>query len=248
MSLLAPTLPFGLLSIKKGLQNSIGFNKRLALPLVPAGFIIAISVNDFNIVFLSPEAIILSVLSALTVSIFIYLIAMKRARINLIKFFKKHSRLSYAIILVFIVSMNIMVSPLNPQNDHHVLMLGGGYKFKYSINPESKYMVYIQEDVGHYSTIITSNILFPYVANDRNAYSSANASYSNSTIFPFNRTNLPEFILLSSSQKPYAFTWVLNDLKNPLYRIPCEIIYSDYPGNIALWELNYTGNSIYYYA
>ena len=144
--------------------------------------------------------------------------------------------------------MNIMVSPLNPQNDHHVLIFGEGYKFKYSINPESKYMIHIQEDVGHYSTIIASNNLFPYIANDRNAYSSANDSYSKSTIFLFNNTNLPEFILLSSSQKPYAFPWVLNDLKNPIYRIRCEIIYSGYPGNITLWELNYTGNAIYYYA
>ncbi len=246
MSLLAPTLPFGLLSIKKGLQNSIGLNKRLALPLIPVGLIIAISANDFNIVFLSTEAIIFSVLSAMTISIFIYLFAIKKKRINLIKFVKKHSRLSYSLILVAIVSMNIMVSPLNPQNDHHVLILGGGYKFKYSINPESKYMKYIQEDIGYNSTIITSNNLFPYIANDRNAYSSANASYSHSTIFPFNKTNLPEFILLSSSQKQYAFTWVLNDLNNPLYRIRCEIIYSGYPGNITLWELNYTGNGIYY--
>lgn len=248
LSLLAPTLPYGLSSIKKGLYNSVGLNKRLILPLIPIGFIIAISVNEFSIVFLTINAIILSLISALSVDILIYFTLLKMKRINIIKFMRSYRGVVYASFLALILSMNFMVSPLNPQNNHYTLLLGGGYKFQYSINPESKYMKYIQEDVGHCSTIVASNNLFPFVADDINAYSTANASYSQSTIFPFNSTNLPKFILLSSTQEPYAFNWILQDLKNPKYRIACEIFYSDYPGNITLWEFNYLGNTVYYYA
>ena len=248
LSLLGPTIPYGLLSIKKGFANSAGLKKRLILPLIPIDFMIAISINNFSIVFLSLQTVVISILSSIAVNILLYLLLIKKKRESLITYIRQHRSVTYALFIILIVSMNLMVSPLNPQNDHNAHLVGGGYRFQYGINPESKYMIYIQKEVGDYSTIIASNNLFPYVANDRYAYSLANSSYYKILKFPYNNTNLPQFILLSSSQEMYTFSWIQDNLNNSIYRIAEEIVYTGYPGNITLWELNYTGNAVYYYA
>ncbi len=208
----------------------------------------AISINNFSMVFLSLQTIIISVLFTIAVDVLFYMLLIKRRRDFIIKYIKQHSGFTYTLLLILVVSMNLMVSPLNQQNDHNAHLLGGGYRFQYYINPESNYMNYIQKEVGNCATIIASNNLFPYVANDRYAYSLANSSNYKILEFPYNSTNLPQFILLSSSQEMYLFSWLREDLNNSVYGMAREIIYAGYPGNITLWELYYTGNAIYYYA
>jgi uncharacterized membrane protein len=248
LSLLGPTIPYGLLTIKNGFVNSKGLKKIMFLPLIPLDFLIAISINNFSIVFLSLQIFVIAIVFSFVVDILLYLLLIKKKRDSIIKYFREHRGFTYALFLILIVSMNLMVSPLNPQNDHNAHLLGGGYRFQYCINPESNYMGYIQKEVGDHSTIIASNNLFPYVANNRFAYSLANSSNYKILKFPYNNTNLPQFILLSSSQEMFLFSWIRQDLNNSVYGIAKEIIYAGYPGNITLWKLNYTGSATYYYA
>ena len=248
LSLLGPTIPYGLLSIKNRFDNSNRLKEIMLIPLIPLDLLMAISINNFSIVFLSLQTIIISVLFTIAVDVLFYMLLIRRRRDFIIKYIKQHSGVTYTLLLILVVSMNLMVSPLNQQNDHNAHLLGGGYRFQYYINPESNYMKYIQKEVGDCATIIASNNLFPYVANDRYAYSLANSSNYKILEFPYNSTNLPQFILLSSSQEMYLFSWLREDLNNSVYGIAREIIYAGYPGNITLWELYYTGNAIYYYA
>lgn len=246
LSLLAPAIPAGLRSIRARFSEFRLKRIILLLPIIPVGFIIASSTNKFSMVFISVQSLMFTIAITIAAVILIVYFVNKLDLKKIHKILINRKKMVYITFLTLILLMNFLFSPLNPENDNQVHLLGGGFKFQYAINPESKFMVDIQDKVGTSSSIVASNDLFPYIANDRFAYALSNSTYSGSTIFPFNNTYLPTYILLSGVQEKYAFSWVLNDL--PKYGIVEEIIYDEYPGNIILWQLGFNGNATYYYA
>ncbi|MHB1492190.1 MAG: DUF2079 domain-containing protein [Thermoplasmataceae archaeon] len=246
LSLLAPAIPMGLQAIKKSFSGYIRAKGGLFLPLIPIGYIIASSTNGFSMRFMTLQSLVIAAIVTITIIIIMAFIIAKQDLKKIYRILNRRKKAVYITFITLILFMNFLFSPLNPENDNQAHLLGGGSKFKYYINPESKFMINIQDKVGTSSTIVSSNNLFPYVANDKFAYGLSNSSRGGTTFFPFNNTYFPTYILLSASQENYAFSWVLNDL--PKYGIVEEIIYNEYPGNITLWQLGFNGTPTYYYA
>ena len=87
--------------------------------------------------------------------------------------------------------------------------------------------------------------MFPYIANDRNAYSLYWFPFNTSIAkyFPFDTTNLPKYVFIDTS---YSY---LPSFLDPLlfnktfYGIPYFIYSKNYPGSIYLFEKNYKGKT-----
>lgn len=144
--------------------------------------------------------------------------------------------------VIVLVGSNIALSPLNPSN-----FLGrgeGGYSFTFSPSPSYGYMA---ELVGHIpagAPVVVSDNLFPFVANNPRAYSLLWFP-GVPTYFPFNRANLPEYVLLSTSQWFAVPTFLDSVLFNESVYGIIMTLYSSiwYPGSVYLFKLGYSGST-----
>lgn len=151
-------------------------------------------------------------------------------------------RVTHAIIagaLVILVGSNVAFSPLNPGN-----FLGNGdasYSFTYNPSPSYAHMSAVVERIPADSSVLASNNLFPFVANNPHAWSllwyPAIAPY-----LPFNSSNLPAFVLLSSSEW-YVPSFLDAILYNESDYGLVAVVFSSisYPGSIYLFERGYSG-------
>lgn len=145
--------------------------------------------------------------------------------------------------LLIVVVIGLVIGPLNPINTSAEGT--GGYSVSFSVNPSYTYMGEISTIVGHNNTVLTTDNLFPYVANNPNAYSFFwyPRNYTQDQYFPFNSTNLPNFLLIDDSQMFTVPSYFSNIAFNTTsYGLVYEIENSNYPGNIYLFELGYHGN------
>lgn len=148
-----------------------------------------------------------------------------------------------AALLVFL-GFNIAMSPLNTVN------LGAtvfpGYQLKYTTNPASGEMGWLTSWIPPDAVVLTSDCLFPYVANNPHAWAVPwyPMTPGNPPLyFPFSATNLPKFVLIDAVDWFNFPTSISSQLSNPSqYGLVAFIYTSGYPGTIALYELGYSGH------
>jgi uncharacterized membrane protein len=149
-------------------------------------------------------------------------------------------RVTLIVSLVVLVSSNIALSPLNPAT-----FLGPGeasYSFTYSPSPSFDQMPGLLSHIPSGASVFASDNLFPFVANNPRAYSTF--WYPGPIPYlPFNASNLPEVVLLSSTQwfLPTFLNGVL--FNQSVYGLVYVIYGNQYPGSIFLYELGYSGSS-----
>ncbi len=145
-------------------------------------------------------------------------------------------------IILILLAVNIAASPIDPAFSGK--MLGGGYDFSYGVNPAYHDMGRLVSLIPQGSFIIATTFLFPYVANDVNAFSFLGST--NYTLSSFagkvevGNQSLPQFVLYNTyaiQNIPANFLTTMNSD----YGVLAEVYMSGYPGNILLLELHYNG-------
>jgi uncharacterized membrane protein len=145
-------------------------------------------------------------------------------------------------VLAVVIAANLVMSPLNPTNFNATPY--PGYKFSYSGNPSYQYIGQVVAQIPSNAVVVASDILFPFVANNVNAYSLAWALPVAVPDLPFNSTNLPPYVLLSSSEwgpVPSFLKTTVFDTSD--YGILSVIYSADYPGTIYLFMAGYRGGT-----
>ena len=151
------------------------------------------------------------------------------------------------LLFVLLLVFNFMMSPLNTKNFDATPM--PGYQFKYSINPEFKFIYHIVSKIGTHSSVVASDNLFPFVANNPNAYAITWFPFNTTQarFFPFNISHFPDFVLADSSQfflmPSFLSAAVFNSSK---YGLVEYINFNQYPGSIYLFEFHTHQNTKYY--
>jgi uncharacterized membrane protein len=107
--------------------------------------------------------------------------------------------------LVTIVALNLVLSPLNPYL--HVPGTGGGYSVGYNVPPGFPAIQQLAGRIPAGASVIASDDLFPFVANDPNAYSLF-TSPTNQLYLPFNSSVLPSYIFLAQGRLANAPIWI----------------------------------------
>lgn len=150
-------------------------------------------------------------------------------------------------VLVIVVLSNFALSPFSPANFDATVF--PGYRFSFSSNPAYGYMGDLLAYVPSNAEIVASDNLFPFVANDVNAYSLLFADPTGAPHLPFDAAHLPPYVLLSIS----GWSAVPNFLRDTIfnqtdYGIVAMIYYPSYPEPIYLFETGYTGTTALFQA
>lgn len=144
-----------------------------------------------------------------------------------------------AAILLTLAVTNVAMSPLNSTN----FPSPGppGYNFNYEPSAVYAHMPDLVAKIPSNAYIVASDNLFPFVANNPNAYSLL-WDAANPPHFPFNSSNLPEDVLLSTSQW-FVPEFLSERLFNSSQFGIRMFLYSSafYPGSIYLFQLGYKG-------
>ena len=154
--------------------------------------------------------------------------------------FLKPGRAALIGAVAILVSANVMLSPLNTSN-----FRGPGsaaYSFTYAPNPVYGPLVSLADKIPTTATVVASDNLFPFVANNRHAYSLFWYPMT-PPYWPFNATNLPGYVLLSTDQW-FVPSYIESALYNSRdYGLAATLYYAaGYPGSVFLFELHYTGS------
>ncbi|MGA7923619.1 MAG: DUF2079 domain-containing protein, partial [Thermoplasmata archaeon] len=142
--------------------------------------------------------------------------------------------------LIVLVVGNLAMSPLNSRNFQGEGF--GGYSLGYHPNPLYRYMSSMAGKIPAGAQVVASDNLFPFVANNPNAYSflwyPAPPPY-----FPFNGSHLPRYAFISWSQWFAVPQFLRAILFNQSVYGVIETLYStgSFPGTIYLLQLGYTG-------
>ncbi len=151
-------------------------------------------------------------------------------------------RLASVMAVVLLVAFNLAMSPLNTANLPSGL--GNGYAFNYAPDASFAYMSEVVAPIAPSQTVLASDNLFPFVANNPQAYSLLWYPATQNGL-PFNATHLPRYVLLSTSEWFAVPSFLVPELFNQgVYGIR-DLLYSSagYPGSIYLFELGYSGPS-----
>lgn len=245
-----PALFIGLiLSIGKGNRENLKFAR-----MVRAAFYIimtclsAVIVYDFTRNYSSPARITLSVSAAIIMLTAVLVLT----KLPLMRQFMRKQRktIAYALTVVFVLMIvfNFLVGPLNPVNEEKTV--DSGYAFSYSLNPEYRSMIKMVSMIPENASVISSDNLFPYIADDANAFSfywdtpenlTFTSYYNLSSNFPF------KYVLIDKDQMAYIPAEDMNKIHSHYGLLSALYTNQTYPGDIFLYEKNYTGNVISYY-
>jgi uncharacterized membrane protein len=146
--------------------------------------------------------------------------------------------------LVALLLINVAASPIDPSLDN-LRSLGGGYQL--AIVGPAGYLE-VQDLAGlipRGAAVLASDNVFPFVANDLNAYSLFWQS-NNGLLLPFNSTELPSFAFLSQSQTYAVPAWLSQSLYNQSEYGVRGIAWSTPAGAVMLFELGYRGATAEY--
>ena len=218
--------------------------------LGPLVLLITATIFETTDAFLNHHHLVVFTITFSIIAIFIWFVYtyMPLSRNIRSKWLKKVSlRSSMVTLMILIIIVGLLIGPLNPMNESPPVT--GGYSISYSPSPSFSYIGGITDTVGHNSSVLTTDNLFPFVADNPNSYSFFwyLTSYQNNPYFPFNNRSLPKFILLDSSMMytvPQSWQW--QAFKSGNYGLKIEIQNNEYPGNIYLFQLHYTGLEITY--
>ena len=144
-----------------------------------------------------------------------------------------------AVVLVF----NAAMSPVNTSNFDATPY--PGYHFQWGENPVTPHMTWLVGFLPRDAQVLASDNLFPFVANNPNAYAIpwfAVDSVSDLPHFPFSSGDLPTFVLVDSSQFSLLPSFLAHDLfQRSVYGLVADVYTTSYPGSVFLYERGYTG-------
>jgi uncharacterized membrane protein len=144
---------------------------------------------------------------------------------------------TFAVLLVF----NGVMSPVNTNNFDATPL--PGYAFQWGQNPVAAQMGWVTSYVPSGAVILASDNLFPYVANNPNAYSVPWFVIGPSSplpYFPFTATDLPDFVLVDVSQFSLLPPFLQQDLFNSTtYGLVVYVYTTEFPGTVYLFEEGY---------
>lgn len=146
-------------------------------------------------------------------------------------------------IVAFALLFGAVMSPLNPTNSN-ATQYPGYYGFTLSENPVAGQMSWVLGHMPNNAQVLASDNLFPFVANNPNAYSVTwyPVVPNNPPYFPFTSTNVPRFILIDSVQSNLLPSFLQADLWNAsVYGLVAFVYYQPYPGNVYLFAHGYAG-------
>ena len=155
-------------------------------------------------------------------------------------------------ILVAVIAANVLLSPVNPAIQYpytSVIGLPGGSNYLYQTYSPNLYgydnLVRLTSLVPTGSTVLASDDLFNLVTNNVNAYTTLWYP-SPPQHLPFNRTHLPDYVLLSGDQLPEMPSFVLPFLYNQsVYGVRGTLAESPV-GPVLLFQRDYHGPSANY--
>ena len=149
--------------------------------------------------------------------------------------------------LTILILFSLVLSPLNSENFNATPF--PGYQFSYNINPEHKFACDMANMIVPNSTVVSSDNLFPLVANNVNSYALLWVPFSRSLMpnFPFNNTTLPDYVFFDTFQYSSIPIFLLNEIANKnIYGLVAKSIYQKYPGTLFLYEKGYEGITTYF--
>ena len=145
-------------------------------------------------------------------------------------------------LLAVLVVFNLAMSPMNLNNFEATPY--PGYSFQWGENPVAPQMTWVTSYVPGNAVILASDNLFPYVANNPNAYAApwfVTSPSSPVPYFPFTPANLPQFILVDTSQLPFLPVFLQQDTFNSsVYGLVAYVYATGFPGSVFLFEEGYT--------
>jgi uncharacterized membrane protein len=145
-------------------------------------------------------------------------------------------------LLAVLVLFNTAMSPVNINNFEATPF--PGYSFEWGENPVAPQMAWVTGFVPTNSLVLASDNLFPYVANNPNAYAVPWFVISPSSpvpYFPFTPSSLPTFVLVDASQFPLLPAFLQQDVFNrSLYGLVAYVYSTSFPGTVYLFEEGYT--------
>ncbi len=146
-------------------------------------------------------------------------------------------------LLAVLVGFNLLLSPLNAVNFDATPI--PGYQFEYGINPMSGEMAWVTGQIPAEAQVLAGDHLFPYVANNPNAWPLpwfVMSSLNPVPYFPFTSTNLPRYVLIDQSEYSLLPLFLQQDTFDPsVYGLVAYVYTIPYPGTVYLFELGYRG-------
>jgi len=137
-----------------------------------------------------------------------------------------------------LLAINVALSPVDPLL--YGAPYGSAYSFSYTPAPGYQAVEKLAALVPAGAYVLATDDLFPFVANDVNAYSFLYAPNQH-PLLPFNATNEPTYVLISWSRTYLLPTWIETALYDPAVYGLRGIVWSTPEGAVVLFELRYTG-------
>ena len=150
-----------------------------------------------------------------------------------------------------LVGFNLAMSPINPANFETPRW--PGYNVGFSSNPVWNDMGWIVGQIPADSVVLAANDLFPFEANNPNAWPALNLCINDTCPpphSPFSSSNLPDFVLTDSPQWVMLPLFVQDAMLNTsAYGLVAEIYSTNSEvGSVYLFERGYQGVPLYRFA
>lgn len=145
-----------------------------------------------------------------------------------------------AVALVAVLSANVYIGPLNPQNQR----LNGplpGFNVEYDIPPGFHNVEQLASLVPAAAQVLTSANLFPLVANDLNAYALVWTANSPPQL-PYGPGHLPDYVLIAYDQSFAVPSWLTDAISHRGFGLRAEVDQSPV-GEVYLWVNGYRGST-----
>ncbi|HZY70400.1 MAG TPA: DUF2079 domain-containing protein [Thermoplasmata archaeon] len=145
------------------------------------------------------------------------------------------------LVVLGVIAVNLVMSPIDPLADN--AGPGPGYNVSFSASPGYSDLTRLLGLVPSESSLVASDDLFPYVANDVNAFALPAIPYP-LFFFPYNSTHPPDYVLLSQRELTDVPLWLYSlldasgtfGLRGAVGQTPA--------GTALLFERGYAGSPI----
>lgn len=144
----------------------------------------------------------------------------------------------FAVGLAIVLAVNIALSPVDPLLAN--APYGSAYSFSFTPGPGYHAVEQLAALVPSGAYVLATDDLFPFVANDVNAYSFLYVPNQH-PLLPFNATNEPSYVLISWARTYLLPTWIESALYDPAIYGVRGIVWSTPEGAVVLFEIRYVG-------
>jgi uncharacterized membrane protein len=149
-----------------------------------------------------------------------------------------------ATLLTVFIGFNVIMSPLNTQNFRATQY--PGYWLQYGTDPAATEMGWLTAKIPRDSVVLASDYLFPYVANNPNAWAVPwfpTLPGQPPQYLPFNATHLPEYVLIDEDDwTNFPCPIAAQLLNRSVYGLVAYVYSTSYLGTISLYELGFSGS------